>query len=106
VLLSAETNDKLECLLVRFIWIARGMSLARRVRYIEERWAYYFAFGTLPFTVAANTADDRSGLPSAALCTWGSGLANAALFALMCPAVRATHPTSLVCQYLPLYSTS
>ncbi|KAJ2965788.1 hypothetical protein NUW54_g14001 [Trametes sanguinea] len=28
-----------------FIWIARGYSLARRVRHLEERWAYYFAFG-------------------------------------------------------------
>ncbi|KAI6005486.1 hypothetical protein EDD15DRAFT_2384263 [Pisolithus albus] len=36
----------------------------------RERWAYYFAFG----------------FPSAAICTWGSGLANAALFALLFPA--------------------
>jgi hypothetical protein len=27
-------------------WIARGFSLPRRVRHIEERWAYYLAFGT------------------------------------------------------------
>lgn len=53
-----------------FVWIARGLSLASRVRHLEERWAYYFAFG----------------LPSAAICTWGSGLANAALFALLFPA--------------------
>ncbi|KZP20764.1 hypothetical protein FIBSPDRAFT_826459 [Athelia psychrophila] len=53
-----------------FIWIARGMSLSTRVRHLEERWAYYFAFG----------------LPSAALCMWGSSLANAALFALLFPA--------------------
>ncbi|TFK42988.1 etoposide-induced protein 2.4-domain-containing protein [Crucibulum laeve] len=52
-----------------FVWIARGLSLSRRIRHIEERWAYYFAFG----------------LPSAALCMWGSGLANAALFALIYP---------------------
>ncbi|KAJ3733065.1 etoposide-induced protein 2.4-domain-containing protein, partial [Lentinula guzmanii] len=52
-----------------FVWIARGMSLSRRVRHLEERWAYYFAFG----------------LPSAALCTLGSGLANAAVFALVFP---------------------
>ncbi|KAI6036075.1 etoposide-induced protein 2.4-domain-containing protein [Pisolithus microcarpus] len=26
-------------------WIARGLSLASRVRHLEERWAYYFAFG-------------------------------------------------------------
>ncbi|PBK77973.1 EI24-domain-containing protein [Armillaria solidipes] len=53
-----------------FLWIARGMSLSRRIRYLEERWAYYLAFG----------------LPSAGLCTFGSGLANAALFALIFPA--------------------
>ncbi|KAF8162907.1 etoposide-induced protein 2.4-domain-containing protein [Crassisporium funariophilum] len=52
-----------------FVWIARGLSLSRRMRHLEERWAYYFAFG----------------LPSAALCTWGTGLANAALFALFFP---------------------
>ncbi|GLB35388.1 putative etoposide-induced protein 2.4 (EI24) [Lyophyllum shimeji] len=53
-----------------FVWMARGMSLARRIRHLEERWAYYFAFG----------------LPSAALCTFGTGLANAAIFALVFPA--------------------
>ncbi|KIM80806.1 hypothetical protein PILCRDRAFT_822086 [Piloderma croceum F 1598] len=60
-----------------FIWIARSMSLAKRVRHLEERWAYYFAFG----------------LPSAALCMWGSSLANAAIFALMFPAyiIMAMH---------------
>jgi len=52
-----------------FIWIARGFPLARRVRHIEERWAYYLAFG----------------LPPAALCTWRSSLANAAVFALIFP---------------------
>lgn len=52
-----------------FIWIARGLSLSRRVRHLEERWAYYFAFG----------------FPSAALCMWGSSLANVALFALVYP---------------------
>ena len=29
----------------RFVWIARGLSLSRRIRHLEERWAYYFAFG-------------------------------------------------------------
>lgn len=52
-----------------FVWIARGLSLSRRIRHLEERWAYYFAFG----------------LPSAALCMWGSALANGALFALVYP---------------------
>ncbi|KAJ4488019.1 etoposide-induced protein 2.4-domain-containing protein [Lentinula aciculospora] len=55
--------------LFEFVWIARGMSLSRRIRYLEERWAYYLAFG----------------LPSAALCNLGSGLANAAIFALVFP---------------------
>ncbi|KAI9570427.1 etoposide-induced protein 2.4-domain-containing protein [Boletus coccyginus] len=60
-----------------FVWIARGLSLSKRVRYLEERWPYFFAFG----------------FPSAALCTWGSGLANAALFALLFPAyiIMAMH---------------
>ncbi|KZT26468.1 EI24-domain-containing protein [Neolentinus lepideus HHB14362 ss-1] len=60
-----------------FIWTARGLALFRRVRHLEEHWAYYFAFG----------------LPSAALCMWGSGLANAAIFALIFPAyiIMAMH---------------
>ncbi|KAI6103544.1 hypothetical protein F5141DRAFT_1189857 [Pisolithus sp. B1] len=58
------------CWIDAFVWVARGLSLASRVKHLEERWAYYFAFG----------------LPSAAICTWGSGLANAALFALLFPA--------------------
>ncbi|KAJ7632466.1 etoposide-induced protein 2.4-domain-containing protein [Roridomyces roridus] len=52
-----------------FVWIARGWSLSRRVRYLEEHWAYFLAFG----------------FPSAALCTWGSSLANAVVFALIFP---------------------
>ncbi|KAJ7470600.1 etoposide-induced protein 2.4-domain-containing protein [Mycena latifolia] len=52
-----------------FVWMARGLSLSGRIRHLEERWAYYLAFG----------------LPSAALCTWGSSLANAASFALVFP---------------------
>ncbi|KAG1756470.1 etoposide-induced protein 2.4-domain-containing protein [Suillus paluster] len=60
-----------------FVWVARSSSLAQRVRHLEERWAYYFAFG----------------LPSAVICNCGSGLANAALFALMFPAfiIMAMH---------------
>ncbi|GJE98120.1 EI24-domain-containing protein [Phanerochaete sordida] len=60
-----------------FIWIARGYSLSRRMRHLEERWAYYFAFG----------------LPPTALCMFGSTLANAAIFALIFPAyiIMATH---------------
>ncbi|KAF8738541.1 hypothetical protein AX14_011190 [Amanita brunnescens Koide BX004] len=52
-----------------FVWIAKGMSPVKRIRHIEERWAYYFAFG----------------LPVTMLCTWGTGLANAACFALIFP---------------------
>ncbi|KAJ7273557.1 etoposide-induced protein 2.4-domain-containing protein [Mycena haematopus] len=52
-----------------FVWIARGLSLSGRVRHLEERWAYYFAFG----------------FPAAAFCIWGSSLANAAIFALIFP---------------------
>ncbi|KAG1718501.1 EI24-domain-containing protein [Suillus lakei] len=53
-----------------FVWVARNSSLAQRVRHLEERWAYYFAFGFRPL-----------------------GLANAALFALMFPAfiIMAMH---------------
>jgi len=60
-----------------FIWIARGLSLSRRIRYLEERWVYYFAFG----------------LPSAVICMWGSALANAALFAFIFPSyiIMAMH---------------
>lgn len=29
----------------RFVWVAKGMNLAQRVRHLEERWAYYLAFG-------------------------------------------------------------
>ncbi|KAJ6546523.1 hypothetical protein DFH09DRAFT_1262938 [Mycena vulgaris] len=57
------------CWIDSFVWIARGLSLSGRIRHLEERWAYYLAFG----------------LPPAALCTWGSSLANAASFALVFP---------------------
>ncbi|KAI0086612.1 etoposide-induced protein 2.4-domain-containing protein [Irpex rosettiformis] len=60
-----------------FTWIARGYPLARRLRFLEERWAYFLAFG----------------LPPTALCMWGSTLANAAIFALVYPAfiIMAMH---------------
>ncbi|KAF7338425.1 hypothetical protein MVEN_02068300 [Mycena venus] len=54
-----------------FVWISRGLSLSGRVRHLEERWAYYLAFG----------------FPAASLCIWGSSLANAAIFALIFPLV-------------------
>ncbi|PCH38477.1 hypothetical protein WOLCODRAFT_136303 [Wolfiporia cocos MD-104 SS10] len=75
------------------VWTSRGLSLARRVRHLEERWAYYFAFG----------------LPTAALCTWGSSLANAALFALVFPAyiIMAMHARPVPLDpYNPLASSS
>ncbi|KAH8108159.1 etoposide-induced protein 2.4-domain-containing protein [Cristinia sonorae] len=60
-----------------FIWITRGHSLSRRLRHLEERWAYYLGFG----------------LPTTALCMWGSTLANAAVFALVFPSyiIMAMH---------------
>ncbi|EJU05472.1 hypothetical protein DACRYDRAFT_103960 [Dacryopinax primogenitus] len=53
-----------------FVNIARGLTLSERIKQHEERWAYYLFFG----------------LPSAALCMWGSSLANAASYALLFPA--------------------
>lgn len=69
--------------------MARGMSLSRRIRHLEERWAYYFAFGSTAFLLRLLllTFSLCLGLPSTAICTWGSGLANAAIFALIFPAV-------------------
>ncbi|KAF9050664.1 hypothetical protein BDZ89DRAFT_1098721 [Hymenopellis radicata] len=60
-----------------FIWVARGYSLSRRIRCLEERWVYFLAFG----------------IPSACICNFGSGLANAAIFALVFPAftIMAIH---------------
>lgn len=52
-----------------FNWISRGMSLTSRVRHLEERWAYYLAFG----------------LPSTAVCMMGRGLTSLFLFALVYP---------------------
>ncbi|KAF9264739.1 EI24-domain-containing protein [Marasmius fiardii PR-910] len=72
-----------------FVWIARGLSLSSRVRYLEERWAYYLAFG----------------FPTAGLCTFGSGLANGAIFALVFPlfVIMAMHARPLpVDPYSPL----
>lgn len=66
------------------------MSLSRRIRHLEERWAYYLAFG-LPFFLLGllplTPFKYIIGLPSTAICTWGTGLANAAIFALIFPAV-------------------
>lgn len=81
-----------DVLFPRFVWIARGLSLSRRIRHLEERWAYYLAFGLLFFGSYQGTeltlpAGLYQGLPSAAFCTWGTGLANAAVFALVFPAV-------------------
>ncbi|KAF9009420.1 etoposide-induced protein 2.4-domain-containing protein [Cyathus striatus] len=76
-----------------FVWIARGLSLSRRIRHLEERWAYYFAFG----------------LPSAFFCMWGSALASAALFALIYPVyvILAMHALAVPSDpYNPLPPTS
>ncbi|KAI0811169.1 etoposide-induced protein 2.4-domain-containing protein [Irpex lacteus] len=76
-----------------FTWIARGYPLARRLRFLEERWAYFLAFG----------------LPPTALCMWGSTLANAAIFALVYPAyiIMAMHARPLPTDpYNPSPSTS
>ena len=32
-------------MMARFVWAARGLSLPGRIRHLEERWAYYLAFG-------------------------------------------------------------
>ncbi|KAG8784451.1 hypothetical protein FRC15_003247 [Serendipita sp. 397] len=52
-----------------FVWQAKGLSLAARVKYLEERWAYFLGFG----------------LPTTALCVMGSSLVNVAIFALIFP---------------------
>ncbi|XP_006458517.1 hypothetical protein AGABI2DRAFT_115549 [Agaricus bisporus var. bisporus H97] len=59
------------------VWINRGFSFSGRIRHLEERWAYYFAFG----------------FPSAVICMLGNGLASFALFALVYPLyiILATH---------------
>lgn len=94
----------------RFIWIARGLSLSRRVRHLEERWAYYFAFGTYSLMFLAPARDNMIilvGLPSAALCIWGSTLANAALFALLFPSVSVTFIyVSFICAHMVLHFIS
>ncbi|EKM55925.1 uncharacterized protein PHACADRAFT_174086 [Phanerochaete carnosa HHB-10118-sp] len=86
------------CWVDAFIWIARGYSLSRRMRYLEERWAYYFAFG----------------LPPTALCMFGSTLANAAIFALIFPAPgdpynptqseTVRHPSPFVPIRIPIFT--
>ncbi|KAF5358030.1 hypothetical protein D9756_001931 [Leucocoprinus leucothites] len=59
------------------VWINRGFSFSGRIRHLEERWAYYFAFG----------------FPSAVICMLGTGLASFTLFALVFPLyiILATH---------------
>ncbi|KAF9452287.1 hypothetical protein P691DRAFT_661291 [Macrolepiota fuliginosa MF-IS2] len=59
------------------VWIYRGFSFSGRIRHLEERWAYYLAFG----------------FPSAVICMLGDGLASLSLFALVFPLyiILATH---------------
>lgn len=33
--------------LARFVWQAKGLSLNERVKYLENRWAYFLGFGEL-----------------------------------------------------------
>ena len=44
-LLYRPGNEAIFFYIIRFVWIARGLPLSRRIRHLEERWAYYFAFG-------------------------------------------------------------
>lgn len=73
----------------RSVWIYRGYSFSGRIRHLEERWAYYLAFGEA-FPVNRTNDDLRrsTGFPSAVICTLGTGLASFALFALIFPLVR------------------
>ncbi|PVG02637.1 hypothetical protein CPB86DRAFT_772445 [Serendipita vermifera] len=71
------------CWVDSFVWQASGLSLAARVKQLEERWAYFLGFG----------------LPTTALCMSSNSLANTALFALIFPSyiILATYaqPTPL-----------
>ncbi|EJD46070.1 hypothetical protein AURDEDRAFT_63550 [Auricularia subglabra TFB-10046 SS5] len=60
-----------------YVWIARGMTLAVRIKHLEERWTYYLAFG-LPITLS---------------CAFLPTLPSLAVFALFLPAhiVMAHH---------------
>jgi hypothetical protein len=72
----------------RFVWQAQGLSLAARVKYLEERWAYFLGFGMTPKLSQKTILNVCLGLPTTALCVMGSSLANAAVFALIFPSVR------------------
>jgi etoposide-induced 2.4 mRNA len=77
------------------------MSLAVRVKYLEERWAYFLAFGLLPLMGLYHILDCSDliftllGLPITAICVSGNSLANTAIFALIFPAVRLSIPQIL-----------
>ncbi|GJJ12244.1 hypothetical protein Clacol_006485 [Clathrus columnatus] len=76
-----------------FAWIAEGLTMAQRVNIVEERWAYFFAFGLL-------TAVPCSLLP---------GLGGTVLFALLLPSfiIKATHAVPVPKHpYSPLINTS
>lgn len=72
------------------------MSLTQRIKHLEERWAYYLAFGMLRFILKCVLLT-FSGLPSSALCMIGSSLANATLFALLLPSVSFIIPLIFKC---------
>lgn len=85
-------TDSTHALSPRYSWIARGMTLSQRVKYEEERWAYYLAFGVWPLGLHAQPSSDFpnpriAGFPSAFICMWASSLGNAAIFALIYPVV-------------------
>lgn len=58
------------------------------MRHIEERWAYYLAFGTFSHLSSYYPLKlSFVGMPAAFLCNWGNSLTNAAIFALIYPYV-------------------
>ncbi|KXN82594.1 hypothetical protein AN958_02445, partial [Leucoagaricus sp. SymC.cos] len=74
------------------VWVNRGFTFSGRIRHLEERWAYYLAFG----------------FPSAVICMLGTGLASFALFALVFPLyiILATHARPApINPYNPIGST-
>ena len=45
IILTYSVKNAIHVCINRHVWIAQGFSLSRRVRYQEERWAYFFGFG-------------------------------------------------------------
>ena len=78
----------------RPVWVNRGFSFAGRIRHLEERWMYYLAFGGHDISSAESSSHFKiqPGLPSALICTLGTGLASFALFAFVFPLVWLMNP--------------